>query len=95
MSQLTTEKKLDILSASAIAQKYREISGQDGKPGTTDIIKILQGLAIIAPTAIRVDPIRSDKVFLLTDTSMLLKELKRQVEHLPESMKVGTLSKLA
>jgi len=94
LTELTTEKKMDILSSSTIAQKYRELTGINGKPTTSDIAKWLQGLSLMAPTTIRIDLNRPEKVFLLSDPSILLLEIKRNIDQIPTSFKLGSLAKI-
>lgn len=82
---------LDVLSASVVAQHYRQIIKNDAWPLTSDLSNIVLSLALLAPRTIAVDPKDSNRIFLLAPPEQLLAEVKRQVAELPSSAKISTL----
>lgn len=89
LAALVTPDKLDRLSYSVIAQKYRELSGDPSRPVTSEIAKVLQGLALMMPSAIA--PSGNDAVVILNRPDMIEKEMTRQLSDVPEALKFGTM----
>ncbi len=94
LEQLVTANRIDILGCDSIAQKYRELAGIEGKPSRNDIAQVCRGLSLIAPSAIFIDPSQGFDVFVLAKPSMLIQEIQRQTQSLPENYKVGVLDEI-
>lgn len=94
ISQLATKGKIDMLSTSAIAQKYREITEEESHPSTSEITRVLQGLALVAPNSVKIDNQRPDKVIMLNHSEMLLNEIRSNMSLVPQDLRVGATTSL-
>lgn len=92
LEKLVTKNRMDVLGCDSIAQKYREISGSDSRPTRIDIAQVFRGLSLVAPNAVYIDPSHGFDVFVLTQPSMLISEIKRQTQAIPKDLKVGTIN---
>jgi len=88
---LVTKDRIDIIGCDAIAQKYREIAGTGSRPSRSEIAQVIRGLSLVAPNAIFMDSNQGWDVFVFTKPSMLIQELKRQTQNIPDTLKLGII----